>query len=1417
MRSITWKLILFYFLVLVFSQKSFAQNENPIPFKHRVGQSAPEGNIYRIKGDFTIIGNTNLRLFYHNDSAYNSFSETLYVDIDNDQKTFNSSSATLVFSEENNADPDCSEIRYAGLYWSGRTVPGTDVTFDVTKNNLSGETVYFNNDEYGVKMNDPIPYTSLTLSIFEFSDENDKHEVIYSIQDPETGFYLVLNFDDEADKDYSVRYSMDGVSYLYTENTQITTQNDLSTVRFKPIQFEYKGFFISINKLIKKNSVGSLNDAMIFMNYDGSHTPILPHTVSFDKRKVKLKGPNANAYTEITADGNAILYPKNELADIYVGYSDITDYIKTHGIGEYTVADIALQEGFSDNVGFFGNWGIIVIYQNSKMNWRDITIFDGYSFVQSLDRNEHLGEIEISGFGTVNAGPVELKLGLMAGEGDQPTGGDFLEIMDQKGEWVRLKHPMNTIDNFFNSTIYTPVKNAANQPIPTPRFPNLKNNIGVDIVQWDIANPNNSIIGNNQTSTRFRFGTNQDLYAIYALAFSVLSYIPDVQVLNQPISIDGLPVDGATLTVEPGQEITYKAEIRNLGSEEVKDSKISIPLPYTTNYISAITVPDNYGKITFDPDLGLNGTLIWDIGDIPLKQNKEEIIATLFYTVKVTEDCTILANTNCEASVNIEGFVSGTGKVSENSFTNLPFVYELKEGTCEGEEINTPLEIPIVKRAEFAAANCSNFEGLIGLINASIPAFCMRDTPVDLIDLISPTIPDFKVYFYTQEIGGNPLSNYFVNTYNQGKEVIWVAQGIDGACTSPRVPITIEVNGKAPNPEVSNSIFCLNSSDVYFQIINNEGYTLNYYLDDSPDSNPLDSAPEIDPNTSNLYTVWVSQSKAGECESDRIKVVTRIYDCSHIADISLEITADVNPYSYEGELVNFTITVTNIGDIPVTNVVIPEFLMGNTWNIEELQPTESKSFTFQYLITDWDLHNGSVTASVSVNATSFLRNLYNYTYARIFGFPEYLKDYEITTINETCNQNSNDIGALIIKFKSEYAYGTIDIREDGKSVENFYFDPTNQLKVNLKAGNYQIFFSVGDDLEITDNKTYIIEKPSTIQFELQEVDVFTCDAYELSPISQGNISFEVFDPFGRRVQAHELKKYMLTHSGTYRILGIDPDGIKCPLEKSIKVEIQAISELSVEVGSFCQNDYLTTVQLLSADPSQQINWSALTNNDYIALSEFDDFSLIQLTEPGSYQVTTTNQEGCIVGRKTFEVNRTQNPEPALADFYTICPTKQGNQSITVSNQFGQHSWFIGDIVISQEATLYPKESGKYTLVTTDLTGCTFAKEFEVEIKCEPTIIYSNAILAGKDNHGLMIVTDNLIESVTVQVFNRWGELIYTCQDAQPQNGKQSSCFWDGTVNGKRAIAGNYSLMIEYTLKGEEKKKHKIFDMIMVIE
>lgn len=81
-----------------------------------------------LKGDILLIGNNILgpsNNAFNNNSSFNHNVEMNYIDIDNDNTTFSSSSADLEIP-----NPNCYEIKYAGLYW-GAVNPGTEPIRDI--------------------------------------------------------------------------------------------------------------------------------------------------------------------------------------------------------------------------------------------------------------------------------------------------------------------------------------------------------------------------------------------------------------------------------------------------------------------------------------------------------------------------------------------------------------------------------------------------------------------------------------------------------------------------------------------------------------------------------------------------------------------------------------------------------------------------------------------------------------------------------------------------------------------------------------------------------------------------------------------------------------------------------------------------------------------------------------------------------------------------------------------------------------------------------------------------------------------------------------------------------------------------------------------------------------------------------------
>src|SRR5690606_2962742 len=116
------------------------------------------------------------------------------------------------------------------------------------------------------------------------------------------------------------------------------------------------------------------------------------------------------------------------------------------------------------------------------------------------------------------------------------------------------------------------------------RNPVHVNNYGSDIHMFDLTNPGNTIIGNNQTSTSFRYSSTQDTYIIYNIVFAVDSYAPEPTVSILPVDTGNGTVQNGDVVV-PGQEFTMKYNITNPGNEAVTNVVFTIPVPYNQHYV----------------------------------------------------------------------------------------------------------------------------------------------------------------------------------------------------------------------------------------------------------------------------------------------------------------------------------------------------------------------------------------------------------------------------------------------------------------------------------------------------------------------------------------------------------------------------------------------------------------------------------------------------------------------------------------------------------------------------------------------------------------------------------------------------------------------------------------------------------------
>ncbi|NHM08375.1 hypothetical protein G4D82_14215, partial [Flavobacterium sp. CYK-4] len=706
-KSMTQKLQYLAFLFVVLTLGTFQVNAQVnVGFTQRTSQYSPTKKIYTVKGDFTMLGNTFLSPQNYSPTTNNNNQFMTYIDTDNDPTTINSSSSTLTLSTENGAVPSCSNIVYAGLYWTAKS--SREQTFSVTKNVQNGTQPINNNLTVNHSQN--IANTNYSMTVSRNSPSNNNRNPIYTFNGGST---YVFNFYN-ASATNRVTVSINGNPAV---NVPVTVNGaNTEATLITPIVIADGAVNITIKKLIRSAatdlSTSSTQDtSSASVNVTGNAPAYTPLTKTLDKRALSLKGPSATSYTRFTAEPTNIYYPYNTEDDIFAAYVEITDYVKEHGIGEYFAADMAVLEGDPGGTGYSGGWGMIVVYENHKMKYRDVTIFDGYAYVKHDNANGYT--LPVNGFNTVQTGTVGIKMGMMASEGDVDFTGDYFQIRkNSDGSYMSLNHTGNSTTNFFNSSI-----NAGGA-----RNPNLVNNTGIDICMFNVPNSGNSVIGNSQTSTTFKYGTSGDTYSIFAIAFAVDAYVPMSESMLTAGTINNVTAV-KPYTSLPGQIIGCNVNVKNLGTEPISNYKMYIPIPYNATYVAGSAVgtilftpnptPNN---IYFDQNMGAYGTLVWDFGTLPLPANPSNLLANLTFKLKATEDCNILNNATCGSQIVINGLSSGVGAITGIVFNNNKMIEGYEDsGPCIGLPMPQTLTVGI-NATGFLGANCPNMPALRELV-----------------------------------------------------------------------------------------------------------------------------------------------------------------------------------------------------------------------------------------------------------------------------------------------------------------------------------------------------------------------------------------------------------------------------------------------------------------------------------------------------------------------------------------------------------------------------------------------------------------------------------------------------------------------------------------------------------------------------
>ncbi|GGF30705.1 DUF7507 domain-containing protein [Echinicola rosea] len=90
-------------------------------------------------------------------------------------------------------------------------------------------------------------------------------------------------------------------------------------------------------------------------------------------------------------------------------------------------------------------------------------------------------------------------------------------------------------------------------------------------------------------------------------------------------------------------------------------------------------------------------------------------------------------------------------------------------------------------------------------------------------------------------------------------------------------------------------------------------------------------------------------------------------DAVQVSEVNIDKSVSPATYDTPGEEIQFTIVVSNTGNLPIDNVVVTDPLLGIDESIGTLEPGENRTITIPYTITQDDIDNGSITNTATTN------------------------------------------------------------------------------------------------------------------------------------------------------------------------------------------------------------------------------------------------------------------------------------------------------------------------------------------------------------------------------------------------------------------------------------------------------------------
>lgn len=208
-------------------------------------------------------------------------------------------------------------------------------------------------------------------------------------------------------------------------------------------------------------------------------------------------------------------------------------------------------------------------------------------------------------------------------------------------------------------------------------------------------------------------------------------------------------------------------------------------------------------------------------------------------------------------------------------------------------------------------------------------------------------------------------------------------------------------------------------------------------------------------------------------------------------------------------------------------------------------------------------------------------------------------------------------------------------------------------------------------------------------------------------------------------------------------------------------------------------------------------------------SSFGNDSIVNSIGAGDYSVNISEPSGCDT---TMTITLTDPPAPTVEIVPHDTTIKEGESVHLASIYYSANSpvgltyeWSPGETLDCddcQNPVASPLDTAIYSLTVTDRNGCKADTFAIVNVEIVPGLWVPNAFSPnGDDINDIFYAYGKNVNTLTLLVFNRWGEKIFESHDLMTG--------WDGTYRGKEMNPGVYTYYLDATfLDGSKARTQK---------